>query len=55
VVLLGDKQKDAAALRWRGCSFSITSRAAFQTSASTQPPPMVPIMEPSSRTSSLQL
>jgi hypothetical protein len=31
----------------------MTSRAAFQTSASTQPPPMVPVMEPSSRTSSL--
>ena len=29
----------------------ITSRAACHTSASTQPPPMVPAMEPSSRTS----
>jgi hypothetical protein len=41
--------------RWRGLPVSMTSRAAFQTSASTQPPPMVPIMEPSSRTSSLAL
>ena len=33
-------------------SVSMTSRAAVHTSASTQPPPTVPIMEPSSRTSS---
>src|SRR5579872_1942437 len=38
-------------VRLRGFSFSITSRAACQTSASTQPPPMVPAIEPSSRTS----
>ena len=31
------------------------TRAAFQTSASTHPPPMVPSMEPSSRTSSFAL
>ena len=35
----------------RGFSCSMTSRAACQTSASTQPPPMVPTIEPSSRTS----
>ena len=35
----------------RGFSDSMTSRAACQTSASTHPPPMVPTMEPSSRTS----
>ena len=29
----------------------MTSRAACQTSASTQPPPIVPTIEPSSRTS----
>src|ERR1035441_9624247 len=40
-----------------GLGFSVwmTSRAAFQTSASTQPPPMVPVMDPSSRTRSLAL
>src|SRR3954469_5702073 len=35
----------------RGFSCCITSRAACHTSASTHPPPMVPTMEPSSRTS----
>ena len=40
-------------VRVRGFSCSITSRAACQTSASTQPPPMVPQIEPSSRTSIL--
>src|ERR1700693_4023720 len=33
----------------------MTSRAAFQTSASTQPPPTVPMNEPSSRTRILAL
>src|SRR5665213_2641010 len=39
----------------RGFSVSMTSRAAFQTSASTQPPPTVPMKEPSSRTRILAL
>ena len=39
----------------RGFSWAMTSRAACQTSASTQPPPMVPAMEPSSRISILAL
>jgi hypothetical protein len=38
-----------------GFSDSMTSRAAFHTSASTHPPPTVPIIEPSSRTSILAL
>ena len=42
-------------VRVRGFSSAMTSRAACQTSASTQPPPMVPAMEPSSRTSILAL
>ncbi len=42
-------------VRVRGFSWAMTSRAACQTSASTQPPPMVPAMEPSSRTSILAL
>src|SRR5215469_15453169 len=37
----------------RGFSSSITSRAACHTSASTQPPPIVPLMLPSSSTSIL--
>src|SRR5271165_6380196 len=39
----------------RGASFCITSFAAAHTSASTQPPPMVPAIEPSSRTSMREL
>ena len=39
----------------RGFSVAMTSRAAFHTSASTQPPPMVPSIDPSSRTSSFAL
>ena len=38
-----------------GLFLAMTSRAACQTSASTQPPPMVPAMEPSSRMSILAL
>ncbi len=38
-------------VRCFGFSVSITSRAAFQTSASTHPPPIVPSIDPSSRTS----